>query len=228
MKAIFMESQRVPAERIRVIPHGLDLDEWRRDAAVRSEIRAEYGLTKKIVFGAVGRLFWVKGFDELIKGFARIAAERSDVALLIVGDGAERKNLEELIRKLGVGDRVILAGRRTDMASVMSTFDVLLHPSLAESFGLIYVEAMSLRKPVVATMFGIAPEIIRDGENGYFFATAAASIRETLVRVLSERDRWEAIVVAGRASVEKFSVKVTQIECDEYYLSLADAKTHAH
>ena len=224
MKTIFIESQRVPPDRIRVIPHGLDLEEWLRASKADTRIREEHGLTGKIVFGAVGRLFWVKGQDTLIRAFAEIAQERDDVVLLIVGEGPERESIEQRIKALALGNKVILMGQRTDIAAVMATFDALLHPSLAESFGLILVEAMALGKPVAATKFGIAPEVIRDGETGYFFDTDVTSIRDTLRRILSERDRWTAIGDASRAAVQKFSVKFTQAECDEYYLSLAKAR----
>ena len=112
-------------------------------------------MTGKIVFGAVGRLFWVKVRTLSSEPLPKLH-RRDDVVLLIVGEGPERE-YRAAYKSSALGNKVILTGQRTDIAAVMATFDALLHPSLAESFGLILVEAMALGKPVAATKFGIAP-----------------------------------------------------------------------
>ena len=220
MKDIFVESQRVPSARIKVIPHGVDLAAWTAAAAEPNDLRKTFGLEGKIIFGAAGRLFWVKGFDLLIESFADIASSREDVVLVIAGEGSERGKLESIIRDRGIEENIKLIGARSDIASVMSSFDVLIHPSLAESFGLIYVEAMALEKPVIATPFGIAPEAIQSGVNGYIAEPQVISLRDAMKRVLAEKDRWPQVGEEARKTAERYSVTITQTACDEYYESL--------
>ncbi|HUR99725.1 MAG TPA: glycosyltransferase [Pyrinomonadaceae bacterium] len=222
MRDIFVETQRVPERKLRVIPHGLDLEQWsaasQRSGAIRRELGIDDG---KVVFGAVGRLYWVKGFDTLIRAFAALAPAHPDVVLWIIGEGSERAALENLIRSVGLSDRIYMLGNRADIADVMADLDVLVHPSLAESFGLIFIEAMALGKPVIGTAVGIAPELIVNGENGFVVdAGDESALSAALSKMLDIRATWTKMGESARNSAKRYSVEVTQRECDEFYASL--------
>jgi glycosyltransferase involved in cell wall biosynthesis len=221
MKDILVSAHRVPEKKIEVIEHGMDLDDWRTQAEMHSEIRAEFGFENSILFGAVGRLFWVKGFEALIRAFAVAAERHDDIVLAIAGEGADRPQFESLISELGMVERIKLIGKRTDIAAVMNEFDVLIHPSIAESFGLIYPEAFALSKPVIATRGGIAEDIVRDGENGYLInAGSVPEMTDAIEEMIAARDSWAAMGENGRAIAERFSVLKTQAECDQFVSSL--------
>lgn len=219
MRDIFIEQFGVPDQKVEVVHHGFDLESWRADAQKENGIRQEFGLEGKLVFGAVGRLWWVKGFETLIKAFGSACRETPGASLVIVG-GGETADLKEVIERENVKDRVFLAGRREDMASVMSEFDVLVHSSLAESFGMIFIEAMALGLPVVSTPVGVAPEIIRDRVNGFLATgTDQFSIEEALRKILSSVSLLKEMGEQARQTANAFDVRLTQKECDKLYIT---------
>lgn len=218
MRDVFVRDLKVPERKISVLYHGFDLDGWREKARQTNNFRREFDIDDKIVLGAVGRLYRLKNFENLIKGFAKAAADRSDVVLAIAGAG-DRSGLQRLVDSLGITDEVFLVGSRTDIASVMQSFDVLVHPSLAESFGMIFIEAFALGKPILTTKVGVAPEIIVDGENGFLMEDGEPdSIADGITKILASKERWKIMGDNGIAVTERFEVRETQAVCDEAYL----------
>ncbi|EGX54638.1 glycosyl transferase, partial [Streptomyces zinciresistens K42] len=147
----------VPAQRIRVIPNGIEADRFRHDEARRARARAFYGLPRDgYVVGGVGRLAPVKRFDVLVAALAQLP---DDVRLLLVGGGPEERALRRTARHLGVADRMVLAGERPylpdphddapDLPALLSAMDVFASPSPEESFGLAVVEALAAGLPVL-------------------------------------------------------------------------------
>lgn len=217
MKNIFIEQLKVPPKRIEVVNHGFDLAAWRASADRGSDIRQEFGLENKIVFGAVGRLWWVKGFDALIEAFGNATVERNDAVLLIVG-GGDQDSLQRIIDSRGLRDKVFLTGRREDIAEVMNSFNILVHTSMAESFGMVFIEAFALGKPIVSTSVGIAPEIIENGVNGFLIDRPdVPSISTALEKMLNAKPNWRSMGEKGEMVAERFSVKETQAVCDTLY-----------
>lgn len=224
MKEIFIQYESVPEERIKVIPHGMDLEAWRAKVDGKTNIKKELNIEDKIVFGAVGRLFWIKGLDKLIEAFSVIAERRKDIVLLIAGDGSDKEKLQNLINSLNMQERIFLIGRRKDIANVMSNFDVFVHPALAESFGQVFTEIFALGKPIISTKVGVANEIIKDGENGFLVNTGSAEeLRMAMEKMLNQQSSWEEMGADGKRIAENFSVKTTQAMCDDYYISLMDS-----
>ena len=209
MKRIFMEYEGVPAERISVIPYPFDFRPWRFDPEGRARVRQELGLGDAPVFGAVGRLFWVKDYPTMLDAFAEVAAVDPQVLLVIVGDGALRSDLEGHIARLGLGRRVRLAGQRSDMPAVMSAFDVFVHSSRAESFCQALVEAAAMRRPLVSTPVGIAPEIIREGENGTLVPVGdVGALTRGLRQLLARRGDWPRMGEAAWREVQPFAAEL--------------------
>jgi glycosyltransferase involved in cell wall biosynthesis len=221
MKDIFVAKHKVPASKVEVLEHGMDLDHWRTQAGQPVNIRSEFGFENKVLFGSVGRLFWIKGFETLIRAFAAVAEKHDEIVLAIVGEGTERPQLESLISELGMGQKIKLTGKRADIAAVMNEFDVLVHPSIAESFGLIYPEGFALGKPIIATRGGISEDIVRDHENGFLInAGSISEMSDAINKMMEAKDTWQRMGENGRAVAERFSVVRTQAECDLFISSL--------
>jgi glycosyltransferase involved in cell wall biosynthesis len=112
------------------------------------------------VFGAVGRLVPLcKGFDVLIRAFARLCRERADISLRIAGDGPDRGALEELARREGVADRVEFAGFVRDVPAFLAEVNVFVNPSRWEAFGITLVEGMAAGLPCIASHVYGLPEV---------------------------------------------------------------------
>jgi glycosyltransferase involved in cell wall biosynthesis len=116
----------------------------------------------RLVVGGVGRLDVQKGFDVLVRAVARLP----DVHLVLVGDGPERRALEELVADLGVRERVTMTGWSDEVSALMGSFDVLAVPSRWEGLPLVVLEAMLAGVPVVATPVGGVPDAVRHDRTG--------------------------------------------------------------
>jgi glycosyltransferase involved in cell wall biosynthesis len=145
-----LENWGVPANRITIIPNGLDLERVAFDKEARASARAEFGLgTDDYVLGVLGRLDPNKQFDLVIEAAAPLLD--SGTKLLIVGKGDERAHLERVARANGVRDQVVFAGERHDVAAMLSAIDLFVASSLQETFGLSVLEALGNGAPVLYT-----------------------------------------------------------------------------
>lgn len=161
-----------PAHEVYTVPNAIDTGRW--DPAIDGgPFRREFGLPLDApLLASVSRLFSWKGQRELLQAFALARADRPDLKLVIVGEdasgtgGSFRRELEELASKLGVSEHVVFTGGRSDIPSVMAACDVFTLPSFEEPFGLVFLEAMAMEKPVVAIDNGGTPEVVEHGASG--------------------------------------------------------------
>jgi len=118
----------------------------------------------------VGRDYPVKNPLGLLEAVARVFGERRDVKAVMVGRGFTRENdsLTAQITRMGLSDRVVLAGEHSDIPAVMGAFDIFVLPSLSEGFPNVVAEAMAMRKMCVVTDVGDTVDII--GECGIVVA----------------------------------------------------------
>ncbi len=185
----------VADDRLRIVPHAVDcvrFDPARIDREIAAQMRRDWRLDGKFVVMSVGRITWLKGYDTLIRAFARL--KMADAKLVIVG-GAERDKegyfaeLKGLVRELGLDDAVVFAGAQTDIPECLSLADVVVSANVTkpEAFGLSMAEALTMGKPVIAKAFGGALDIVRPGVDGLLvpgdrpveqFAEALGRIRE--------------------------------------------------
>jgi glycosyltransferase involved in cell wall biosynthesis len=138
-------------------------------------------LTTGPIVGAVGRLAFQKGFDLLLRAMRDV----TNATLVLIGDGEDRGQLQELARRLGVADRTIWAGWSDDVRAHVRSFDVFVLPSRFEGFPLAVLEALLAEKPVVATDVGSVGEAVITGETGLLVPpddadALAAAIRQLL------------------------------------------------
>ncbi|MDF1586057.1 glycosyltransferase [Marinimicrococcus flavescens] len=145
-----------------VVPNGIDVASFRPDPGGRARVRGEWGVPDEVpLVGLVGRLVPVKDHPTFLRA-ARILAGRTEARFVCVGGGAaaRRLELEEEARRLGLGDRLLWAGERADMADVLNALDILCLPSRSEAFPNALAEAMACGVPCVATPVGDVPDIL--------------------------------------------------------------------
>lgn len=157
--------ERLHPDNIQPIHYGFDFDRLRASPSDRNRIRREWGVDDAFVIGCVGRLFKNKGHEFLFDAVARLLPAHPDLRLVLLGSG-DAKGIEASVRRHGIGRAVLLGGYRRDVAACMKAFDLLVHPSLSESFGQVLVEALAVGTTVVATAVGGVPEIVEDGRTG--------------------------------------------------------------
>ena len=200
MARTFESIEHVSRERIAVIPYAVDLRRISFSEPGRARVRAELGLEGRFVLGAVGRLYWIKNYPALIRALRRVVATNPETVLLIVGAGPDLPSLQRQIAGLGLETHVRFAGYRADVFDVMSAMDLLVHPSLAESFCQVLIEAVALRRPVVSSPVGIAPELLAHGR-GYLIERpmGEAQIYDAISTALRAREDWPQVTTAATA-----------------------------
>ena len=205
MRDTFINVYGCRPDHVEVIEHGIDLSRFDPDATNGTAVRSELGLDGKLVFGAISKHFWVKNLDALVRAFSVIAERNPDAHLVVLGIG-DSSPLAALVDTLGLSRQVSVLSPRRDVPEVLAAFDVFVHPALAESFGLAVVEAMAMRRPVVATPVGIAGDVIEDGVSGIRIAgTDVDSLVEAMSRALEWRDRWPEIGAEARRRALTFT-----------------------
>ena len=176
------------------------------------------------LFAVIGRLFPDKGHAFFLQAFASLAREFPDARGLIVGDGPARGDIEGHIRALGLQDRVICCGVRSDMKRVYAAIDFLVIPSLTEGLPYVMLEAMACGVPVVATSVGDIPLLVRDRVTGCLVAPGdAPAIFRRMKDLIVDREAARAMARAGRKLVLKsFSAATMAARTGGLYLSLLE------
>ena len=156
----------VTADRIGVVPNGIDLTRYDISAPTRARTRTALVLDGDFVFMAVGRIAPAKDYPNLIRAFARLRKMRSSVRLLIVGGGSQAE-VQTHIDAERLNGQVRLLGERPDVPDLMQAADALVMSSAWEGLPLVLLEAGASHLPVVATDVGGNREAVQDGVNGF-------------------------------------------------------------
>jgi glycosyltransferase involved in cell wall biosynthesis len=150
-----------------------------------------------------GRLIALKSVDRLIGAVAQI----DGIGLVIIGDGPERSQLEQMARRLGIGERVYFAGQRSreETLALMAACDLFVLNSIHEGFPHVVLEAMSVGLPVMATAVGGTPELVRDGENGSLISPSlSGALAPALLEILSSPVKRQRLVEGAKQTLERF------------------------
>jgi glycosyltransferase involved in cell wall biosynthesis len=205
--ATLIELAHPRPDKVEVVHHGFDLARLDPAAVDGSRVRRELGLDGKLVFGAIGRMYALKNYPALLEAFAAALGHEPDARLVIAGPG-DASPLARQAQRLGIGERVVLLGSREDVPQLLAAFDVFVHPAIAESFGMVIVEAMAMARPVLSTPVGIAPEVIEHKETGVLArGSTSSALADALREMLSLRGRWREIGAAAREVVSGFTAK---------------------
>jgi glycosyltransferase involved in cell wall biosynthesis len=225
------------ARKTHAILNAIDPAAWdyRLDSGpVRDALRIPSGAR---VVACVGRLFRGKGQDDMIRAFSVVSRVLPDLRLLIIGEDDRRvmatsfmDELKTLARDLGVLDRVIFTGYRADMPSVFAACDVFALPSLEEPFGLVYLEAMAMKKPVVACDSGGTPEVVEHLASGLLSAPADhAGLAANLLTLLRDPVLRARMGEYGRRQVEtRFGTDRMARDTEQIYAALAPSVIRAN
>lgn len=149
---------------IEVIPNFVDTSKYKR---VDSEkIRKGIAPDGEKVLIHVSNFRPVKRVQDVVRVFDQVR-KKVPAKLILVGDGPDRSNCEQLARELGLIDDVKFLGKQIELVCLLSASDLFLMPSQSESFGLSALEAMACEVPVIGSSVGGIPELVVHGETGF-------------------------------------------------------------
>ncbi|MDI1443265.1 glycosyltransferase [Polyangium sp. 6x1] len=201
-RRVALSIERGSARRLVTIRNGVDTRAYKPGDATRA--RHALGVPAGVLHvGCVARLSAEKDHASLIQAFARVRTSHPGARLTLVGDGAERASLEELVKKFGLQGAVSLLGHRDDVAALLPGFDLFALASRTEGTSLTLLEAAAAGLPIVATRVGGNPEIVTNGETGLLVpAGEPAALADAIGSVWARPDRAR-MGAAGRALVEE-------------------------
>ena len=158
---------------------------------------------------SVARLFPGKGHFELLSALALVKQEFPNLRLAVVGsdyppDSGTTRMLKEHARELGIEENVVFTGQRPDVASLLAACDVFSLPSFEEPFGLVFAEAMAMKRPVVALTNGGTPEVVEHGKCGLLSPPGDIhALAANLLRLLRDPALRTQFGEYGRSRVEQ-------------------------
>ncbi|MDM8349792.1 glycosyltransferase [Pseudomonas sp. sp1636] len=197
-----------------VIPNGYDLSRFKPDGAVGAEVRSDLAFgAGEFVIGKVGRFDPLKDHFNLLRALSLVVERQINFRCLLVGKGLSPDNvaLVAYITELGLQDRVMLAGQRTDIPAVMNALDLHVLSSCSEGFPNVLAEAMACGTPCVSTDVGDALEILGDAR-ACCPAQNPEALADVIIKMATEWQRDPAAWQARRAAstlriADRFSIE---------------------
>lgn len=231
LKHRLIEKHKISPQRIVRIYNGIEIKEYNADLKNISNIRDEFNISPDAcLVGAIGRLVLEKGLTyfmqairDIVRGDLHIA---NKIKFLIVGEGYARRELEYLVRRLDIKEKVIFTGFRKDIKAILQELDILVLSSILEGHPIILLEAMAMAKPVVATNIEGMNEIVIDGLTGMLVPPKDShALAEAVVCLLKDNKKAQEMAQAARKMVEeKFDIKDKINQYKQLYETIAVEK----
>lgn len=203
-----MENYKIKKSKIKVINNPIDIKKIRYLSEEKSEIEVD---KNKINLITVGRLNPVKQHDYLIDMFSKL--DEKQYHLYIIGEGSEKIRIEKRIKELGLEENVTLLGKKKNPFSIVKQCDIFILTSKYEGFPNVVLEALALNLPILSLRSpGGILEIIKEGDNGYFFE--GENFENNIRKVLKiKRNKL-------KYSIKKYSLKKIIKEYTEFFIEV--------
>lgn len=193
-----------------VIYNGVDLDKYKNSNEVK----------EKEIFNliCVARFRPAKDHALLIDAFNIVCKSKTNVNLILVGEGPLRRDIEEKVKSLGIEDKVKFMGVRSDISNLLSKSDIFVLTSKFEGFGLVLIEAMACGLPIVSTNVGGIPEIVKNKVNGILIESRVCDeFAEGILKLLDNKKLRESMGEHSLNIVSKFDLRSTVKKYENLY-----------
>jgi len=213
--------------RIAVLPTGLDHDSFQSDEVHSAGIRDLYGNGCPYLFATTARLEKEKNLDFLLHGAVHLKGILGEgFRLLVIGDGTERKRLEELAESLGISRQIVFTGKieNTQVRHYLNAADAFLFASKSETQGIVLLEAMAAGCPVAAVRASGVVDVVRQGENGYMTEEDPEAFAFAAARLVLEQDAWSEMSQEARSTAESYGAGQIAAMAAEQYKRMAGKK----
>jgi len=211
-----------PAGKFALVYNGVNLTSF-RCSWDRTAVCERLGLDPGcLIVGMIGRLDRQKNPEDFIRAAAVVAREHPHVQFVIAGEGSLRRACEDLIDSLGLRRRFFLLGFRDDVPAILSILAVVVSSSLWEGLPIVFQEAMSASKPIVATDVDGARDVVIEGETGYLVPTHQPEMLAARVLSLLRNEHLRS-EMGDRAlkHSDRFSTAQMIAQIESLYTSLA-------
>jgi glycosyltransferase involved in cell wall biosynthesis len=210
------------AEQVRVIHNGVDPARIEKTSCEEAaQVREKFGIGSEVVVSLVARITNSKGHYDVIEAL-RLLPSELNYKCLIVGEGKDKKNLQKLVARYSLGERVVFCGFQANIPALMRASDVILLPSHREPFGIVILEGMFSGKPVLVSASGGITEIVTNDREGIVFPArdVAALARGIQLLVRDPELRRRLGEEAYRTAHRRFLLSKTISDTEAYYLEI--------
>jgi len=215
--------KNIPGFKSTVVHNGIDLVKFNPDCCKRKNLRQELNIAEDaFIICFIGRMTAQKDPLGLIKAFKQVAEENSKAVLLMVGDGELKEQAINLVKELGLENSVVFQKSRTDVADVLFSSDIFCLPSLWEGFPIALLEAMAMRKAVIATEVDGSIEIIQNKKNGILIKPQNIQMLADWIKQLINNNhlRKDLAEAAQQTILNDFDVKKMAKKIEDVYMSV--------
>jgi L-malate glycosyltransferase len=210
---------------IKVIPNFVDLTRFSLKA--KDHFKKAIAPAGEKILVHTSNFRKVKRTTDVVKMFAKVV-EKIPSKLLMVGDGEQRSDCEQLARDLGISDSVRFLGKQDAIEEILSVSDLFLMPSQSESFGLAALEAMACKVPVISSNAGGLPELNVEGVTGFLKEIGDIDgMAESAIYILEDCDRLKTFKENALARAKEFDLSIILPMYENYYIEVIE-KSRAH
>lgn len=159
----------------------------------------------------------VKRVDDVVRIFEKVY-QKMPVKLLLIGDGPERKGIEDLCRKVGLCHEIRFLGKQDAIEELLAVADLFIMPSESESFGLAALEAMACEVPVISTNVGGLPEVNIHGKTGYLSDVGnVEEMANNAIKILSDEATLQTFRTHALENAKLYDIQHILPEYEAYY-----------
>ncbi len=195
----------LPEDKINIIPNGVNIENLKTSLNL-NEIRKNFALPYEKIILFIGRMYYQKGPEYLLRSAPFILSQFPNAKFIFVGTGDLLNSLREEANNLGLQNKVIFTGFIDDSLrnALLNLADICVFPSIYEPFGIVALEAMALSKPVVASNLGGFKEIINSGYDGFLFTPRDIyDLSQKILSLLKDENLAKKIGERAREKIEK-------------------------
>ncbi len=231
----YVLAKGIKYKNIEVIYNGIDIEKFDKIPVKKWYLYDELEIPRDIKL--VGMVAWlypnnIKGHEDFLRAAKFVINERKDSRFIIVGGNPYRQysykeQLINLTRDLGIERYIFFLDTRYDIPNILDSLTCLVLPSrVREGFGMVIVEAMARRIPVIASNIGGIPEIIEDGKTGILIPPANPSLlARAILELVSDLAKANTMGILGRERLEKmFTVEVMAKNYERFYQKVLNEK----
>lgn len=212
------------AKRVEYIPGiGVDIEKFSPDGVSdreKNKICEEFGISKNdTVLLSVGELSPRKNHRVIIEAAAKL--KNSNMKYLIVGEGPLKEEYQEMIKKLGLENKVILTGFRRDIREICAATDIFVFPSLQEGLPVALMEAMASGLPIICSQIRGNTDLIEDGKGGYLVPPKNIEMfAKRIEQVMENPEQARKMARYNMEIMKEFSVEKVEQKMNRIYLSV--------
>lgn len=221
----------VKPEKIHVVPNFIDFSEYKLDYTEKELVRKER--LKRIlspngepVLVHISNFRPVKRVQDVIEVFNRVNKHIS-ATMIMVGDGPCRDEAERTVRKLNLSKKIRFVGKSPDVPQILDLCDLMILPSETESFGLVALEAMASKVPVISTNTGGLPEVNAHGKTGFISDVGdVESMAKDALYILQDKQTLSKFKENAYAHAQSFDLKNILPEYEKIYCDILKCKNY--